>query len=164
MVHGAVSTRPLWHKEYGRKATSGYSTQLVSWCPADYVRSGRCARVPTFSISQLQANLSARVGRPAPFSVLVIDCEHCWGQLQKDEAAFLRSPQLEYIFYELDEKSTSVVREICSFGFGVVSAQIDCLLPRSNLAQLVFKRDPSLPCLERHMERHASCTPTACPA
>ena len=103
---------------------------------------------------------SARLGRPTPFTALVIDCEHCWGQLRRDEAAFLRSPQLTHIFYELDEKSTHVVEQICSFGFGVVSSQIDCLLPRSNLAQLVFKRDPSLPCLDRPMERAASCLPT----
>lgn len=158
VVNGAVSSRPLWHKKFGRKATASYSTQLVSWCPTEYVRSGRCQRVPTFSIAELQANLSARVGRATPFTALVIDCEHCWKQLKSDEASFLRSPQLTHIFYELDEKSTSVVQEICSFGFGVLSAQIDCLLPHSGLAQLVFKRDAALPCLERQVDRRVACT------
>lgn len=161
VVHGAVSSTPLWHVFSGRMATMSYSTRLLtteaSGCTDEFSRRRRCRRVPTFSVAELQANFSARVGRPTPFTALVIDCEFCWDQLKNDEGEFLRSPQLTHLFYELDEKNTSVIEEICSFGFGVVSAQVDCLLPYSGLAQLVFKRDAQLPCLEKRVERLVAC-------
>lgn len=147
VVHGAVSAVPLQRYEGGSKRSPGqhfrgYSFRLepCGGKSGTQLCRGGAAEVPTYSIQALEARLGQRVGRPLRFSALVVDCEHCLRQLLREETAALQSPHLTHLFYEADEQSTGLVRDVCALGFGVLAAAVDCMLPRSALVQFVFRR------------------------
>ena len=151
LVHGAVSQRPLFSMPamISRRRAGGYATRTMS---GQQCAGKRCQQLSTYSIRQLAERLSAKLAKNVTFDTLVIDCEKCWGTLMQEELAFLRSPGLRRILYELDERSEAVVRQICSLGFGVVLNEIDCMLPRGRISQLVFERGSHSSCnvVQRH--------------
>ena len=154
-VNGAVSELPMfqfWRE--GSNATGyGNSRVLTKNCSempqSPYVfghRYGRwwCAPIPTYSVASLAERLSDSMGRSVRFTALVVDCEGCWLRFMQENRAFLEDPALEYILYETDEKSASLINMTCALGFGVVENRLDCMTPRApGLAQVVFKRQPA---------------------
>ena len=128
----AASKVPLYIHPGGGAGSNGNNLRTDS-CPG-------CERRTTYRVRELASLLSSRVGRRVRFDSLVADCEGCFSALVRDEPEFLRDPRLKRIFYETDERDPELIRRVCAMGFGVVANQVDCLLPRGGLSQVVFVR------------------------
>ena len=150
-VNGAVSQQRLFqYWRVGGTATGYGNTRVLptNCTGADpYLYGARqgqwwCEPIERFTVDQLALMLSDRVGRSVHFSALVIDCEGCLRRFMEDERTFLDDPQLQWIFYETDERNASLVRDMCNLGFSVLSNARDCMTPAApGLAQVVFKRN-----------------------
>jgi hypothetical protein len=151
-VHGVVARRPMFqYWPFARKNDTGYGNKAITARNCSQHQNmfvfghhrGRyyCEPVATYTVQDLADQLSASVGRTVRFTALIVDCEGCLRQFMADEAEFMRDPALEYIFYESDERNTTLVEDICALGFGVVANQLDCMTPKAGgLAQVVFRR------------------------